>query len=253
VKYHNISFNHCEWLDGDTVQSLIASDRPLRTRFNNFIRKKEAGIEIPEAELVRSVPERIVDCSDPFRALYPTKAADVTRHEWTVYCLKIVDALVCCSRDHRCYGIPFLRPVDEEKDGAPGYYDIVKSPMDFITVQTKLYLRRYASPQEFWADVKKIFSNCLQYNSPRTEIAICCRYLEALFDKLYHEWACLSRANQDEAETVTKEKDLPYVESNDPNLTLQTAIQHISFYKQLKNTERTILYLVKWKVLKRFF
>lgn len=249
VKYHHLSYLHCEWLSEESILASIATDRPLRTRFNNFFRKIEAGIEIPEAELVNAVPERIVDCSDPFRALYPTKAADVARNDWTMYCLKIVDALVCFSRDHRRYGIPFLRPVDEEKDGAPGYYDVVKAPMDFVTVQTKLYLRRYESPQEFWADVKRIFSNCLQYNSPRTEISISCRLLEALFDKLYHEWARISREKKEDLDShmSSVSEDLPYVPTNSPDLTAERAIQHVSFLKQLQNPDRTVLYLVKWK------
>lgn len=249
VKYHQLSYLHCEWLSEKTIFASTSTDRPLRTRFNNFLRKLEAGAEIPEVDLVNAVPERIVDCSDPFRALYPTKAADVARNDWTMYCLKIVDALVCFSRDHRRYGIPFLRPVDEEKDGAPGYYTVVKDPMDFVTVQTKLYLRRYETPQEFWADVKRIFSNCLQYNSPRTEIAICCRLLEALFDKLYHEWACISREKKEDlASQASGAEDLPYVPTSTAGLTLTQAVQHVSFQKQLQSSERTILYLVKWKV-----
>ena len=32
----------------------------------------------------------------------------------------------------------FLEPVDEEAHGAPGYYQIVKNPMDFTTIRARL-------------------------------------------------------------------------------------------------------------------
>lgn len=245
VKYHHVSYLHVEWLSEVEVSEAMLHDRPLRTRFNNFIKKLESGQEIPEVELLDCVPERVVDCSDIFRALYPTKAAEISKNDWTMYCLKIVDAIVCFTRDNRTYGIPFLRPVEEEKDGAPGYYTVVKNPMDFSTVQTKLYLRQYDTPQEFWSDVKSIFSNCQDYNASRTDISTQCRVLEVLFDKLYHEWAKMSR---EDIPDVPEEPDLPFVKLATDNLSIQQVIQHVSFTKQLKDPNRQILYLVKWKV-----
>ncbi|KAK7066065.1 histone acetyltransferase, partial [Halocaridina rubra] len=62
---------------------------------------------------------------------------------------------------------PFSKPVSR-KD-APDYYDIVKKPMDFRTIQTKLYDMKYMKDEEFIADVMLVFQNCQQYNMEETD------------------------------------------------------------------------------------
>lgn len=46
----------------------------------------------------------------------------------------------------------------------PDYYDIVKKPMDFGTIKTKLKEQRYANINEFMDDMELVFYNCKLYN-----------------------------------------------------------------------------------------
>lgn len=69
---------------------------------------------------------------------------------------------------HKRYSWPFMYPVSD--DEAPGYSDIVKSPMDLSTIRGKLDARKYSTAQDFIADLNLIISNCFLYNRPDTEI-----------------------------------------------------------------------------------
>jgi len=54
--------------------------------------------------------------------------------------------------------------VDEDRDGAPNYYQIVKNPMDLGTIVNRLYLEIYQTPTEFWNELGLVFKNCNYYN-----------------------------------------------------------------------------------------
>ena len=47
----------------------------------------------------------------------------------------------------------FRDPVDPEKDGVPNYPDVIKNPMDFGTIKSRLSSNYYHRPQEFIDDV----------------------------------------------------------------------------------------------------
>jgi hypothetical protein len=51
-------------------------------------------------------------------------------------------------------------------DIAPSYSQIIKNPMDFSTIQSKLANFIYRDLTELDADVNLIVSNCLSYNGP---------------------------------------------------------------------------------------
>lgn len=55
---------------------------------------------------------------------------------------------------------PFLKPADSV--AAPGYYDIIKSPMDITTLGDG----EYDNHTEFLKQAKLIFDNCRLYNNP---------------------------------------------------------------------------------------
>ncbi|WFD36850.1 hypothetical protein MCUN1_003740 [Malassezia cuniculi] len=79
----------------------------------------------------------------------------------------------------------FLRPIDPVLDGAPTYYDEIKHPMDFGTVDRKFKNGEYATMGDFADDVRLIFSNCRQFNPPGTIP----RLLEAAVVKTWRrEW-----------------------------------------------------------------
>lgn len=95
------------------------------------------------------------------------------------------------SRDAR----PFLFPVDIVTMNIPHYPEIVTHPMDFKTIEEKLENSvpgkevpkpdqpRYLSADQFIADVRLVFSNCVKFNGPEHQISMMGRRLEELFDK----------------------------------------------------------------------
>ncbi|KAI0082226.1 Bromodomain-containing protein [Panus rudis PR-1116 ss-1] len=90
---------------------------------------------------------------------------------------------------------PFIHPVDAVALNIPHYYDIIKHPMDFMTIERKLQSSnpakpdpnpanpRYRNADEFVADVRLIFSNCLTFNGPEHPITAMGKRVEAVFDK----------------------------------------------------------------------
>lgn len=58
----------------------------------------------------------------------------------------------------------FAEPVNVEQLNIPDYFNIVKKPMDFGTIKTKLKEQRYANATEFTDDVELVFYNCKLYN-----------------------------------------------------------------------------------------
>ena len=69
----------------------------------------------------------------------------------------------------------------------PDYKRIIKTPMDFQTIKTKLSNRRYNSTDEFTADMRQVFFNCSEYNKPRTKEARAGVRLSAYFETRYGE------------------------------------------------------------------
>jgi hypothetical protein len=90
---------------------------------------------------------------------------------------------------------PFRFPVDPEALKIPHYLQIIKHPMDFSTIERKLLAStpakpdpnpanpRYSSADEFVADVRLIFSNCVTFNGPEHVVTQQGKRVEAVFDK----------------------------------------------------------------------
>ncbi|KAG6334920.1 hypothetical protein ID866_4162 [Astraeus odoratus] len=90
---------------------------------------------------------------------------------------------------------PFLHPVDPVALNIPHYPSIIKNPMDLGTIERKLMSSnptkpdpnpnnpRYFSADEFVADVRLVFTNCITFNGPDHAVAIAGKHVEAVFDK----------------------------------------------------------------------
>lgn len=90
---------------------------------------------------------------------------------------------------------PFLKPVDVVALNIPHYLQIVRHPMDFSTIERKLNSSnpakpdpnpqnpRYNSVDEFVADVRLIFTNCLTFNGPDHLVVQMGKKVEEVFDK----------------------------------------------------------------------
>lgn len=61
---------------------------------------------------------------------------------------------------------PFLQPVN--RDEVPDYFDVIKEPMDLVTMESKLENDRYPSLQDFVYDARLVYNNCRSYNNETT-------------------------------------------------------------------------------------
>ena len=81
---------------------------------------------------------------------------------------------------HR-HSLPFRKPVDAKLLNLSDYHKIIKEPMDFGTIKSRLEKSFYRSAQECIQDFKLVFSNCYSYNQPEEEIVTNARDLETFF------------------------------------------------------------------------
>lgn len=89
----------------------------------------------------------------------------------------------------------FLHPVDPVVLNIPHYPSIIKNPMDLGTIERKLTSSnpqkldtnpnnpRYNNADEFIADVRLVFTNCLTFNGSDHVISKAGKHLESVFDK----------------------------------------------------------------------
>ncbi|KAI6045133.1 Bromodomain-containing protein [Pisolithus marmoratus] len=89
----------------------------------------------------------------------------------------------------------FLHPVDPIALNIPHYPNIIKNPIDLNTIERKLMSSnpakpdpnpnnpRYNSADQFIADVRLVFTNCITFNGPDHVISIAGKHVEAVFDK----------------------------------------------------------------------
>ena len=67
----------------------------------------------------------------------------------------------------------------------PHYPKIVKHPMDFSTIKTKLTMNAYDSEEDFWADMHLIFDNCILFNGKESSFGRIAFELKLEFETMY--------------------------------------------------------------------
>lgn len=63
---------------------------------------------------------------------------------------------------------PFIKPVSANE--VPDYFDVIKRPMDFGRIKSKLNLGDYRTNEQVMKDVEQVFFNCDLYNVADSEI-----------------------------------------------------------------------------------
>lgn len=66
------------------------------------------------------------------------------------------------------HGWPFTKPVSANE--VPDYFDVIKRPMDFGKIKSKLNLGDYRINEQAMKDMELIFYNCDLYNTADSEI-----------------------------------------------------------------------------------
>ena len=82
---------------------------------------------------------------------------------------------------------PFAKPVDPQH--VPGYYDVIKDPIDLGTIERRLNKTppAYDDPEEVVTDIRRVFSNCYQFNQEGTDVWRMAKQIEQLFEEKYRE------------------------------------------------------------------
>ncbi|XP_065877537.1 transcription factor GTE8-like isoform X3 [Euphorbia lathyris] len=98
-----------------------------------------------------------------------------------VMVMKQCDTLLTRLLNHQ-FGWIFKAPVDVVKLNIPDYLTIIKHPMDFGTIRSKLNSGSYSSPLEFLADVRLTFKNAMEYNPKGHDVHIMAETLSKFFE-----------------------------------------------------------------------
>lgn len=78
--------------------------------------------------------------------------------------------------------MPFMHPVDSVHLKIPHYYLVIRQPMDLSTVKNRINFLWYNSAEECISDIRLIFSNCYQFNSPTDYVYKAGKKLEEYLD-----------------------------------------------------------------------
>ncbi|CAB4256171.1 similar to Saccharomyces cerevisiae YDL070W BDF2 Protein involved in transcription initiation at TATA-containing promoters [Maudiozyma barnettii] len=78
---------------------------------------------------------------------------------------------------------PFLNPVDIVALNIPFYYNYVPHPMDLSTIEKKLNVDAYDSPEKIIEDFNLMITNSIRFNGPTAMISQMARNIQAAFEK----------------------------------------------------------------------
>ncbi|CCE61888.1 hypothetical protein TPHA_0B02160 [Tetrapisispora phaffii CBS 4417] len=78
---------------------------------------------------------------------------------------------------------PFLLPVDPVALNIPHYYNKIQRPMDLMTIEKKLTVDAYDSPEKITEDFNLMVQNCIVFNGPTSGIAQMARNIQAAYEK----------------------------------------------------------------------
>ncbi|EHA20792.1 hypothetical protein ASPNIDRAFT_139507, partial [Aspergillus niger ATCC 1015] len=132
----------------------------------------------------------------PKRSIHPPKRdlpystkPKKKKYQWELrFCQEVLDELH--KPKHYTYAMPFYHPVDPVALNIPTYHSIIKKPMDFSTVQSKLRAGQYENAKEFELDMRLILKNCFKFNIPGDPTYMAGQRLEEEFNK---KWAQKTR------------------------------------------------------------
>ena len=70
----------------------------------------------------------------------------------------------CLNMLRRLRSLDVAEPFNSPVSGIPGYYEIIKMPMDLSTLESNMESQQYKCPEEYLSDMRRVFFNALTFN-----------------------------------------------------------------------------------------
>jgi hypothetical protein len=103
------------------------------------------------------------------------------------FCLHLLQKFTAFWQNNKApYIEPFLQPVNEANDNAPGYYAQIRQPMDISTMRARLNNGLYTDAAAFKTDFVLMIDNCRAYNKDNQ--AFVKRYADRFVREFDWEW-----------------------------------------------------------------
>jgi len=96
----------------------------------------------------------------------------------------------------------FRVPVDAQKYNCPNYYEVIKNPMDLLTMKNNLLLGKYQKLFHFENDFNLIVTNCKYYN-PNADNPVR-KALERLELSFYNKYDKIKELHSQDQEVLTE-------------------------------------------------
>ena len=130
-------------------------------------------------------PKREIHPPAPRDLPYANQKPKKKKYQWELkFCEKVLSELSKPKYNHVSW--PFMTAVDPVALNIPTYHSIIKKPMDFGTMKTKLDHGEYENAKEFEADARQVFQNCYRFNPQSDPINHTGHQFEGVFDG---EWS----------------------------------------------------------------
>ncbi|EDR23143.1 ankyrin repeat-containing protein, putative [Entamoeba dispar SAW760] len=141
--------------------------------FEKFDQNKTALKQLTNEELaslIEALPlkETLLEITSPIPLQYNEEIKLSSDHDKKEYPMTDFNKKLCqefitwISNNQKIAA--FMFPVDEERDGAIGYYKIIKKPMCIENIKTKLSDNKYKTANDFMHDLRQIWKNGMTYN-----------------------------------------------------------------------------------------
>lgn len=182
-------------------------------------------------------PKREIHPPAPRDLPYANQKPKKKKYQWELrFCEKVLSELSKPKYNHVSW--PFMTAVDPVALNIPTYHSIIKKPMDFGTMKTKLDHGEYENAKEFEADARQVFQNCYRFNPSTDPINHTGHQFESIFDT---EWAKKrdwieantpgsgpQSAGSSEAEDSDEEEEVEYEEEGEHETQLSKLQQQIA-------------------------
>ncbi len=206
---------HHESTTTETIEALKAQNQAMAQELRTHEEQPVTATEEHQETIQNGVSE-FAEVEQEFEHMPVVEVNNITQtdgnkiltpliKEQLKYCAFILRGL----KRHSQAG-PFLHPVDPVALGIPDYPTIIKNPMDLSTIQSKIDMHVYESPEQLKDDVKLMFTNCYTYNKPETQVYVMGKKLEQYFDGHYAKLPTeLSAVTNDDFGGKRRKSDVP--------------------------------------------